>query len=65
MGAFHLAKISGYPNIITFDMGGTSTDVALCEGKIDVTHEAEIDGMPIGIEANAVYAAEKRSQSGR
>src|SRR5213075_472670 len=39
----------GYPRIITFDMGGTSTDVALCEGAIGVTLEAEIDGMPVGI----------------
>jgi N-methylhydantoinase A len=49
VGAFHVASASGYPNIITFDMGGTSTDVALCEGSIGVTHEAEIDGMPVGI----------------
>jgi N-methylhydantoinase A len=49
VGAFHVASASGYPDIITFDMGGTSTDVALCEGSIGVTHEAEIDGMPVGI----------------
>jgi N-methylhydantoinase A len=49
VGAFHVASASGYPNVITFDMGGTSTDVALCEGSISVTHEAEIDGMPVGI----------------
>src|SRR4030095_8466359 len=30
-------------------MGGTSTDVALCEGSISVTREAEIDGLPVGI----------------
>jgi N-methylhydantoinase A len=34
---------------MTFDMGGTSTDVALCAGKVSVTHEALIDGMPVGI----------------
>jgi len=34
VGAFHVASNSGYPNIITFDMGGTSTDVALCKGGI-------------------------------
>src|SRR5688572_11439117 len=49
VGAFHLASACGYSNIITFDMGGTSTDVALCEGGIRVTHEAEIDGLPVGI----------------
>ena len=49
VGAFHVASNSGYPNIITFDMGGTSTDVALCKGEIQVTHEGEIDGFPVGI----------------
>ena len=33
MGAFHLAKIAGYDRIITLDMGGTSTDVALIAGR--------------------------------
>lgn len=49
VGAFHVADIGGYSNIITFDMGGTSTDVSLCENEIRVTHESEIDGMPVGI----------------
>src|SRR6185436_17757004 len=49
VGAFHIASACGYPRIITFDMGGTSTDVALCERGIGVTHEAEIDGLPVGI----------------
>jgi N-methylhydantoinase A len=49
VGAFQVASQCGYPNIITFDMGGTSTDVSLCEGRIGVTHEAEIDGLPVGI----------------
>jgi len=49
VGAFQVASASGYPNIITFDMGGTSTDVSLCEGGISVTHEAEVDGLPVGI----------------
>jgi N-methylhydantoinase A len=49
VGAFHVASTGGYPNIITFDMGGTSTDVALCKGEIQVTHEGEIDGLPVGV----------------
>jgi N-methylhydantoinase A len=49
VGAFHVGSICGYENIITFDMGGTSTDVALCEGDIKVTHESEVDGLPVGI----------------
>src|SRR5438093_8585806 len=49
VGAFHVARASGYSRIITFDMGGTSTDVSLCDGDVKVTHEGQIDGMPIGI----------------
>jgi N-methylhydantoinase A len=49
VGAFHVAQACGYPGIITFDMGGTSTDVSLCEDEIKVTHESHVDGMPIGI----------------
>jgi N-methylhydantoinase A len=49
VGAFHVAKLAGYENIITFDMGGTSTDVALCERDIKVTNESHVDGMPVGI----------------
>lgn len=35
------------PHIITFDMGGTSTDVALCPGEIPRTGESEIAGLPL------------------
>lgn len=33
LGALAVAKQAGFERIITFDMGGTSTDVALCEGE--------------------------------
>ncbi|MBI1293508.1 hydantoinase/oxoprolinase family protein [bacterium] len=33
--------------IITFDMGGTSTDVSLCPGEILRTAESEIAGLPL------------------
>src|SRR5262245_22591552 len=49
VGAFSVAQACGYSNIITFDMGGTSTDVSLCEDEIKVTHESQIDGMAVGI----------------
>ncbi len=34
LGAWYLSKLSGFKNIITFDMGGTSTDVSLISGQI-------------------------------
>ncbi len=38
---------AGYDAIITFDMGGTSTDVALCDGRAPTTTEGEIAGLPL------------------
>lgn len=46
MGAFHLAKMAGFDKIITLDMGGTSTDVALIAGVPQPRPESEIDGLP-------------------
>ncbi|MFN3331066.1 MAG: hydantoinase/oxoprolinase family protein [Caldilinea sp.] len=34
-------------NVITFDMGGTSTDVALCPGHIPTTAESTITDLPL------------------
>jgi N-methylhydantoinase A/oxoprolinase/acetone carboxylase beta subunit len=47
VGALVLARAAGIPNIISFDMGGTSTDVSLIEGRIRRTHEARIGDFPI------------------
>ncbi len=49
VGALSLANRAGFSKIITFDMGGTSTDVALLDGEIRLTHENEVGEMPIGI----------------
>ncbi len=47
IGAFHLAKLAGFDQIITLDIGGTSTDVALLPGEPVRRSEAEIDGLPL------------------
>ena len=48
MGALRQAERSDYRDLITFDMGGTSTDVCLVRDGIPVlTSDAEIDGLPI------------------
>lgn len=47
VGAQYVAEQAGFPDIITFDMGGTSTDVALCPGRLPTTTEGEIIGMPL------------------
>ncbi|MFQ5593410.1 MAG: hydantoinase/oxoprolinase family protein [Anaerolineae bacterium] len=49
VGAQHVAAEAGFERVISFDMGGTSTDVSLCDGDIHVTAEGEIGGLPIRI----------------
>jgi N-methylhydantoinase A len=49
IGAAAMARRGGYERIITFDMGGTSTDVALIDGEVRASSQAEIAGLPIGV----------------
>lgn len=49
IGAIHAAKFAGYKDILTFDMGGTSTDVSLVHGKPSITSDYEISGLPLRI----------------
>jgi len=49
VGALETARLAGFPRILGFDMGGTSTDVSLCEGKPSETMEASIDGFPVRV----------------
>ncbi len=48
-GAFKLASVKGENRLITFDMGGTSTDVSLCDNRLSHTKEYILDGYPISI----------------
>ncbi|MCC9076915.1 hydantoinase/oxoprolinase family protein [Litorilinea aerophila] len=50
VGAFAVARQatgSDAPQLITLDMGGTSTDVALCPGQIPTTAESTITDLPL------------------
>jgi len=47
--AMYIGRSINRPNLMTFDMGGTSTDVALLEGKISLTNEGKIAGFPISV----------------
>ena len=49
VGAFHTGVQAGFPDIITLDMGGTSTDVSLCPGRIKETTSATLGGYPISV----------------
>lgn len=47
IGAWAMAKAADQQQIIGFDMGGTSTDVALCDNGPMRTTETAINGLPI------------------
>ena len=47
LGAFSVAREAGLAKFITFDMGGTSTDVSLCDGRIGFRSDAVVGGCPI------------------
>lgn len=49
VGATAMGRRSGFNDLITFDMGGTSTDVALVRGAPRPTNEAEIAGLPVRV----------------
>ncbi len=49
IAATQVAAWAGFTDIITFDMGGTSTDVALCRGAAHTTNEAKITGLPVAV----------------
>src|SRR3989440_4099344 len=50
VGALRVATAAKFENIITFDMGGTSTDVALCDRDgMRLTNEFIVAGVPVAI----------------
>jgi N-methylhydantoinase A len=44
-----MAGASGFPRIISFDMGGTSTDVSLVDGAARTSSQSEVAGFPVGV----------------
>ena len=56
VGALRAAHSAGIENVITFDMGGTSTDVALCDsGAIRTTNEATVAGLPVAVSVMDIH----------
>jgi len=48
-GAQSVAKMVNRKKLLSFDMGGTSTDVALIDGEISLTNQAIIAGYPVAV----------------
>ncbi len=56
VGALDAALSAGFRDVITFDMGGTSTDVALgAAGRLRLTSEAVVSGLPIAVPALDIH----------
>ncbi|MDQ3985444.1 MAG: hydantoinase/oxoprolinase family protein, partial [Actinomycetota bacterium] len=56
VGAAYVASESGFENVLTLDMGGTSTDVAaVVDGDVQTTTETTIGGIPIRFPAVDVH----------
>lgn len=48
VGAAFIGEIGGFRDVLTFDMGGTSTDVApIVDGNIQITTSSKLAGVPI------------------
>ena len=48
VGAAYVGSLAGYRDLLTFDMGGTSTDVApIVDGEAQTTTETVVAGVPI------------------
>ena len=47
VGAWAVAQSAGFSRIISFDMGGTSTDVSLVDGELPITTDTKIAGLPV------------------
>jgi N-methylhydantoinase A len=56
VGALRTARAAGFEKIITFDMGGTSTDVALCERDGPrMTNEASVADLPVAVSVMDIH----------
>jgi 5-oxoprolinase (ATP-hydrolysing) len=55
VGAARTAEAAGFPRVIGFDMGGTSTDVALYDGRFERTVETEIAGVKLRLPMLAIH----------
>ncbi len=56
-GALSVSRRAGYDDILTFDMGGTSTDVALCQkGRPTIARETELGHFRVKVPSVNVHS---------
>ena len=59
IGALSVARTAGIDRILTFDMGGTSTDVALLDSGSEppTTSEGQVEGLPVSVPMLDIHTA--------
>jgi N-methylhydantoinase A len=59
IGALAVARAAGIERVLSFDMGGTSTDVALLDAKREppTSIEGEVAGLPVGVPMLDIHTA--------
>ena len=59
IGALSVARAAGIERVLTFDMGGTSTDVALLDARHEppTSSEGYIEGLPVSIPMLDIHTA--------
>ena len=59
IGALSVARAAGIDKVLSFDMGGTSTDVALLDTTREppTTIEGEVGGLPVGVPMLDIHTA--------
>jgi len=55
MGAWAVARALRLQRVITFDMGGTSTDVSLIDGAVRYRSEWAVEGLPLKVPAIDIH----------
>lgn len=56
LGAAWFSKVSGFPNLITIDMGGTSLDASLVVDQEPLTYfDASFEGLPINLSSLYIH----------
>src|SRR5262249_55705502 len=48
-GALRAGIAAGFPRVVGLDMGGTSTDVCVLDGRVDARSRSEVGGVPVAV----------------
>lgn len=49
LGALRTGVAAGFPRVVGLDMGGTSTDVCVLDGRVEARSRSEVGGVPVAV----------------